>query len=101
MNEYDDIARLFAGEEPPPPDDTFVVAVKARIDRERRRTKLLAAVSALAFAAVFAVALRFLPLEWFLPLHFLQSFLNSLTGIAACAVCAMALTAWLRTEDVW
>ena len=100
MNDYEDIARLFAEADQPQPDDTFLAAVSARIDRERRRTKLLAGVSSLGLAVLLVLALLVAPLDWLLPLRFLQTFLTSLTGVVVAAVCAVAMTAGLRIEDV-
>lgn len=99
MNENEDIARWFAAAVPPEPSEPFIVAVRTRIEREKRRAKFVA----IGSLAIFALAIALVPVgvvtEVLDAVRFAQGFLLTLPGIVASVACALALSAWVRLAD--
>jgi len=101
MTDLDDnLARLFAQDEPTPDSDAFVACVHKRVTWRRWGAKAAGFCLGAGIAVAGGIAAVVAPEVLLYPAQLAQSLLTSPLGASACALGALGLTWWVRYGDV-
>jgi hypothetical protein len=100
MNKLDDsLVQLFAKDDSGDDTDVFVMAVRQRVAKHRRKAKAVELGLGGAIGATAVALMAFVPEAPQYPVDFVSSLLASPVGAVACVIAALALTWWARFGD--
>lgn len=100
MNEIDDtLVELFATDDSGDDSEIFVVAVRQRVAKQRRKAKAIELGLSAAMLAGAAALVAFVPEARQYPVELVSRLLASPLGAIACVFGAAGLTWWARFGD--
>jgi hypothetical protein len=100
MNELDDsLVQLFAKDDSGDDTDVFVIAVRQRVAKHRRKAKAIELGLSAAIVATAGVLMTFVPEAPQYPAELVSSLLASRVGGVACVIGPLVLTWWARFGD--